>query len=118
MDEIAATGAQVVTCESDARGINVNQLLAVLGERNIMSVWAEGGGTLLASLIEGGHADEVWAYLAPVVIGGDGLAAIGPAGTRHLAEALRLSDVSVEMVPPDVLVRGNTGTWTPKLARP
>lgn len=115
---IAATGAQVVTCESDGHGINLDQLLAVLGERNIMSVWAEGGGTLLGSLTAGGHADEVWAYLAPVVIGGDGLAAVGPAGTRSLADALRLANVSVEMLPPDVLVRGNTGTWTPKLVQP
>jgi hypothetical protein len=52
------------------------------------------------------------------VIGGDGLAAIGPAGTRGLADAMRLSNVSVEMLPPDVLVRGNTGTWTPKLVQP
>ncbi|MBA4180124.1 MAG: bifunctional diaminohydroxyphosphoribosylaminopyrimidine deaminase/5-amino-6-(5-phosphoribosylamino)uracil reductase RibD [Anaerolinea sp.] len=115
---IAATGAQVIECEPNARGINLSQFLGALGERNIMSMWAEGGGTLLASLIEGGHADEVWAYLAPMVIGGDGLAAVGATGTKTLLDALRLSDVSVEELAPDVLIRGNTGVWSPKLAQP
>lgn len=114
---IAATGAQLVTCESDGNGVNLHQLMAALGERNIMSIWAEGGGTLLGSLIEGGHVDEVWAYLAPMVIGGDGLAAVGPFGARGLMGALRLSDVTVEMLPPDVLVRGNTDSWAPRLGQ-
>ena len=113
---IAGKGAELVECEPDANGINLSQFLAVLGERNIMSVWAEGGGTLLGSLISGGHADEVWAYLAPMVVGDDGLASVATLGVSNLASAPRLSDVAIEALGRDVLIRGNTGTWSPKLA--
>ena len=109
-------GATLIECEAEERGVNLDQLLSALGQRNVGSIWAEGGGTLLGSLLTGSHADEVWAYLAPTLIGGDGLPAIGGLGTRSMTDALRLSDVQVEPLPPDVLIRGNTGHWSPRLA--
>ncbi len=108
-------GATLIECETDGIGLNLDQLLSALGQRNIGAIWAEGGGTLLGSLLEGGEADEVWAYLAPVLIGGDGLPAVVGFGARSMAESLRLSNVVVEQLPPDVLIRGNTGTWQPRL---
>jgi len=112
---IASRGATIIECESDSHGVNLAQLLSTLGQRNIGSVWVEGGGTLLGSLIEGGHADEVWAYLAPTLIGGDGLPAVSGFGVRSMSDSLRLVNVVVEPLPPDILIRGNTGTWTPRL---
>ena len=67
---IAAAGAQVVECEHDGAGLNLDQLLTTLAARGVLSVWAEGGGAVLGSLFEGGHVDEVWAFLAPSIIGG------------------------------------------------
>ena len=112
---MARRGATLIECEADEHGVNLDQLLAALGQRNVGSIWAEGGGTLLRSLLEGGHVDEVWAYLAPVLIGGDGLPAIGGFGVRSMGDALRLTQVTVEQVPPDILIRGNTENWTPRL---
>lgn len=112
---IANCGATVIECETDSQGVNLDQLLATLGQRNIGSVWVEGGGKLLGSLIEGGHADEVWAYLAPVLIGGDGLPAVGGFGVLAVADSLRLANVVVEQLSPDILIRGNTGRWAPHL---
>ena len=112
---IAATGARVVECERDGAGLNLDQLLSALGARGALSVWAEGGGTLLGSLLAGGHADEVQAFLAPALIGGDGVAAAGALGVTRAADALRLRDVAVERLGDDVLVRGHAGAWSPEL---
>ena len=76
-----------------------------------MSVWVEGGGTVLGSLFEGGQVDEVWAFIAPVVIGGGGLAAVGGVGPDLVSQAWRLKSPQVEIVGDDVLVRGRTGNW-------
>ncbi len=108
---MAVAGAQVILCERDARGLNLDQLLAALGERGILSIWAEGGATLLGSLFDGGHVDEVFAFLAPVLIGSLGRPAVEWPGFETMAEALRLRDVTIEPLPPDVLVRGYTGSW-------
>ena len=112
--EIAGAGATVIECEA-ARpgGLNLDQLLGTLGERGILSIWAEGGGTLLGALFDGGHADELWAFIAPLIIGGDGLPAVGGAGATSVAEAWRLREPVVETIASDILVRGYTGDWSP-----
>ena len=112
--EVAAAGAQLIDCERDARGVNLDQLLPALGQRGIISIWAEGGAAVLGSLFEGGHVDEVWAFLAPLIIGGDGLPAVASLGARALSDAFRLSEPTVELLHPDVLVRGYTGSWSPR----
>ena len=112
---IATLGASVIDCETASGGLNLNHLLATLGQRNIGSVWVEGGAALLGSLLAGEYADEVWAYLAPVLIGGDGLPALGGLGVRRVADSLRLANIVVERLSPDILIRGNAGSWAPRL---
>ncbi|MEX2080595.1 MAG: bifunctional diaminohydroxyphosphoribosylaminopyrimidine deaminase/5-amino-6-(5-phosphoribosylamino)uracil reductase RibD [Dehalococcoidia bacterium] len=111
--EIAATGAHVVDCESAPAGLNLDQLLTALGARGIMSIWAEGGPTLLGSLFDGGHANELWAFIAPIIIGGPSGAAVGGQGARFVAEAWRLRAPEVERLGEDLLVRGPCGEWSP-----
>lgn len=112
---IAGAGAQMVECERDGAGLNLDQLLAALAERGVLSIWAEGGGAVLGSLFAGGYVDEVWAFLAPSIIGGDGVAAVGGAGVARAADAFRLRERSVEVLGEDILVRGYAGDWSPQL---
>lgn len=113
--QIGTTGAQVIECEKAAGGVNLQQLLQALAQRSVTSIWAEGGGTILGSLFDEGLVDEVWAFLAPVIIGGRGVPAVGGEGARFVADATRLRDVEIERIGDDVLVRGYTGTWSPAL---
>lgn len=119
---VAATGAQLVDCEPElgtrnsepgtGHGLNLDQLLQTLGQRGIMSVWAEGGGTLLGSLFDGGHVDEVWAFIAPVILGGAGARpAVGGLGVDRVAYAWGLRETVVERLGEDILVRGYVGDW-------
>jgi diaminohydroxyphosphoribosylaminopyrimidine deaminase/5-amino-6-(5-phosphoribosylamino)uracil reductase len=104
--ELAAKAATVIECEPSLGGVNLDQLLLALGQRGVMSLWAEGGGTLLGSLFAGGHVDEVWAFIAPLVLGGDALPSIAGEGARSLLEVPRLHSVEVERLGDDVLIRG------------
>lgn len=110
---IARSGAHLIECEPAATGVNLGQLLRTLAQRGIMSIWAEGGGTLLGALLEGDHADELWAFVAPVILGSAGLPAVNGFAAETMAGALRLHDVLIEPLHPDVLIRGYTGTWSP-----
>jgi diaminohydroxyphosphoribosylaminopyrimidine deaminase/5-amino-6-(5-phosphoribosylamino)uracil reductase len=111
--EMTATGATVLECEPADPGVNLDQLLRALAQRGVVSLWAEGGATLLGSLFDGGHVDEVWAFIAPLIIGGSGPAAVGGEGVARVAEAWRIDAPVVESVGRDMLVRGYTGEWTP-----
>lgn len=103
---MAGAGAEVLILEPGVRGVNLDQLLTVLGQRGIVTAWVEGGGTLLGSLFEGGQVDETWAFIAPMIIGGDGLPAVAGEGALRLSDAWRLHQSEVEQLGVDLLVRG------------
>lgn len=111
--EIAVAGAQVLVCEGTDDGLNLHQLFQALVQREIVSVWAEGGATLLGSLFDGGHVDEVWAFIAPLIIGGEGRPAVLGSGAPTVADAWRLRNPVVESLGGDILVRGYIGDWSP-----
>lgn len=111
--EIAATGATVVECEHGEDGINLAQLLPTLARRGIITLWVEGGGTLLGSLFDADLVDEVWAFLAPRIIGGQGMPAVGGHGIDRISHAAALRDVRIERFDDDILVRGYAGRWSP-----
>jgi diaminohydroxyphosphoribosylaminopyrimidine deaminase/5-amino-6-(5-phosphoribosylamino)uracil reductase len=96
--------------------VDLEALLAELGEREITSVLVEGGGTLLGSFFEPskfhekGLVDKVIAFIAPVIMGGrDAKLAVGGKGAEKITDALRLSRVKVERFGDDVMICGYTG---------
>jgi diaminohydroxyphosphoribosylaminopyrimidine deaminase/5-amino-6-(5-phosphoribosylamino)uracil reductase len=115
--ELTATGAEVVVLEPGATGINLAQLLQALGRRGILSAWVEGGSTVLGSAFDEDLVDEVWAFIAPKLIGGRGLPAIGGVGADTMAAATTLREPTTEMLGDDLLVRGYTGRWQPTTIR-
>lgn len=109
MAAIVAAGADVLMLEPSGDGVNLHQLLRILGRRSVLSLIVEGGPTVLTSFFAQELVDEVHAYIAPIVLGGDGLPLFAP-GAGFGPERLR--DVEIEPLPPDVLIRGYTGSWT------
>jgi len=69
-------------------------------------VLVEGGPTLLGALFDARLVDKLHAVIAPLVIGGPAPAAVGGAGALHMADARRLTDVTVERLGDDVLITG------------
>ena len=100
-------GAEVLELPLRAGLVDLEELLAELGRREITSVLVEGGGTLLGSFFDQGLVDKVVAFIAPVIIGGtEARLAVGGGGAQRIAQALRLSRVRVERVGDDVMITG------------
>ena len=108
-ESLQQRGVTVLELEEGATGINLEQLLLALGQRNIVSLIAEGGPTVHAALLANDLVDEVHAYIAPRILG-NGIPLL-PAGTLPLA--LELREPVIEPLAPDVLLRGYTGSWSP-----
>ena len=87
--------------------VDLGAVLLALRERGCQSVMIEGGARVLGSAFDMGLVDEVWAFVAPLVIGG-GQPAVAGEGPARLADAFRLHDARTEALGPDVLIRGLT----------
>ena len=105
LEGLRGAGVDVVVAGSGPR-VDLRAALRLLAERDVLSVFVEGGAELAGSLIEGGLVDRVAWFLAPILIGGAAApGALGGSGTIRLVDAPRLVDPQVTTVGDDVLVQ-------------
>jgi len=99
-------GCEVVVFPGESR-VPIMPLLAELGQRGMTNVLVEGGGKVLGSFLAAGQVDEVEAYIAPVLEGGDHphTPARGR-GVLRMGDAARLQNVAYSEVAGDMRVRG------------
>ncbi len=87
--------------------ISPKQLLAALRKMNVISVLVEGGGAVLGSFIDEGLADKVYAFYAPILIGGESAVVIGGQGVGRISDTLHLAQVSVCYFGDNTLITGS-----------
>lgn len=85
-------------------GLHLPSLLDALWSRGVRSVLVEGGPRLAGSFLAAGLVDRVIAYIAPAVIGGDGLPALSGPGAATIGDARRFTIVDVRRTGPDLRV--------------
>lgn len=100
-------GVEILQIETDDNGRpDLDALLDALGARGINAAMVEGGGAVLGSFFDAGLVDEVWAFIAPVIIGGKDANSVAGRGAARLADAWRLDNAETELLDGDVLLRG------------
>jgi len=75
-----------------------------LGERGLTSVLVEGGSTVAAEALRARVVDRVVLFVAPRLLGGDAVPAIGTLGITSVARALRLRDMRVARAGQDLVL--------------
>ena len=100
---LSRAGGEVVRLPGSGR-VALASVLRELGRRGVTSVLVEGGTTLAGALIRAGLVDRLVLYLAPILLGGDGIPVVGPLGVREPARALRLRGLRVASVGQDLVV--------------
>ena len=68
---LADSGCELFHCQSTESQVRVEELLSELGRRRMTNVLAEGGGHILGCLFDLAEIDEIQAFIAPKLIGGD-----------------------------------------------
>lgn len=103
---VSERGIQVIVC-GEGPQVDLRSGLQRLSELGICSLLVEGGGRLNGSLLQNKLVDEVALFLAPKIIGG--LHAPGSfvfEGFDLMADAVALSDLSVEQIGDNVCITG------------
>jgi diaminohydroxyphosphoribosylaminopyrimidine deaminase/5-amino-6-(5-phosphoribosylamino)uracil reductase len=96
-------GAEVIAAELDSTGrINLDFVLRELGRRMCNDVLVEAGPTLVGRILQLGLADEVVAYVAPVLLGQDARAMATLPALQALDQAQRYTMHSAERIGDDV----------------
>ena len=107
-DKLRRRRAEVVTFPTGQDGrVSMDALLAELGRRGVVSLLAEGGGMVLGSLFDGGLVDKVYAFIAPVIIGGQGAPSpVEGQGADNMAGARKMERTSLRTIGSDWLIVG------------
>jgi diaminohydroxyphosphoribosylaminopyrimidine deaminase/5-amino-6-(5-phosphoribosylamino)uracil reductase len=105
-DPLRQAGCEMLTVKGDPGRPSVSELLKILGQRRLTNVLVEGGAQVLGSFFDAGLVDEVWTFIAPIIIGGTTKSAVGGNGVDKLAAAMRLGEWNVETIEDNVLMHG------------
>jgi diaminohydroxyphosphoribosylaminopyrimidine deaminase/5-amino-6-(5-phosphoribosylamino)uracil reductase len=84
-------------------------VVRALGARGVTTLLVEGGATVAADALRARAVDRLVLFVAPRLVGGDGVPAIGPLGVRRVARALAVQDLAVARVGDDLVLEGRVG---------
>ncbi|HEU4382992.1 MAG TPA: bifunctional diaminohydroxyphosphoribosylaminopyrimidine deaminase/5-amino-6-(5-phosphoribosylamino)uracil reductase RibD [Anaeromyxobacteraceae bacterium] len=99
-------GVEYLRCRARGGRVDLRDLMARLAARGVVSLLVEGGAEVHAAFLREGLADRVVLFVAPALLGGDGLTWSGELGLRRMAQALRLEDVEVGHAGEDLVISG------------
>lgn len=97
-------GARLLPIRARRGKIPLAAALARLADEGVGALLVEGGGGLAAALLREGWVDELVWFMAPKLIGADGVPSVGALGVARLADAPPFAIERVRRLGDDVLV--------------
>ena len=99
-------GVEMLLCKEKEGLVDVRNLLELLGQSGIDSILLEGGGSLNYTFLAEGLADELYAFIAPKIVGGmNAKTPVDGAGMEKMADAINLELENVLNIGHDVLLK-------------
>ena len=97
-------GAELWPCGvSDTGGVDLEYFVRRCAVEGLGRLFLEGGGKLAASFVRAGLVDRIEWFRAPLLIGGDGIPALGALGLSQMSHAPRWHMDATERINEDVL---------------
>ena len=90
-EALRTAGVRLIPVSDDRQHMEIGAALQALGTFGLTRVLVEGGAQVATSLFAAGIVDHLAWFEAPMVIGGDGVAALAGLGVEAVDEASRLS---------------------------
>ncbi len=93
--------------------VDLAALLVRLGEEGVAALLVEGGACINGAFCDNGMVNEVYLFLAPMLIGGPAPAAVAGNGVCALQDAPRFSIIEVGSIGEDIIVHAvrSEGSW-------
>lgn len=108
-------GCEVVEVTRTENGIDLKELMQILGEKKIDSILLEGGGNLNFSALQAGIVTKAETYIAPKLFGGtDAKTPVGGMGIALPQDAFRLQNPKVTQIEEDILIEWEVCSCSPE----
>jgi diaminohydroxyphosphoribosylaminopyrimidine deaminase / 5-amino-6-(5-phosphoribosylamino)uracil reductase len=107
VQRIVDAGAEILSYPDTGGKSNLFFLLEQLGKRGVIQLLVEGGPTVISSFLKENLADEIYVYIAPKILAGQGGAAI-TAPMSQLSMEVGLNNIEIKMFDTDVRITGLT----------
>lgn len=101
---LEAQGVNILHIPSNESGIDLDVLMQELGEMKIDSVLIEGGAAMHTSALQAGIVNKVQIYIAPKILGGDGISAFGSMGIAEVNHAIGLKNPKIKTFGEDIMI--------------
>lgn len=101
---LQAENVNIIHMPTNTSGIDLNYLMDKLGSMKIDSVIIEGGASLHTSALKAGIVDKIQVYIAPKIIGREGINAFGCMGVKRVDECVELGVPKITVLDNDILV--------------
>jgi diaminohydroxyphosphoribosylaminopyrimidine deaminase/5-amino-6-(5-phosphoribosylamino)uracil reductase len=98
-------GVKVFQVPAQEAGMDIPNVLELLCREGYPRLFVEGGGRVAASFIRAGVVDRLEWFRAPIILGGEGKAAIGELHVEGLGQAMRFRRVECAPVGDDLWER-------------
>ena len=106
LESLKSFNVEILCCEEKNGHVDINDLMVKLGEMGIDSLLLEGGSTINAAFLETDCVDEIYAFIAPKIIGGqDSKSPVGGKGIDLMKDAIMLKDIKIEQFDNDILIK-------------
>ena len=104
--ELEGLGVEIIKTESDNGRVNLKELMKILGEeKDIDSVYVEGGASLHASLLKEKLVNKALVYIAPKIFGSfEAKSPIGGGGIEEPDDAINLVEGSITRIDEDLFL--------------
>ena len=102
---LADAGARIMEVGDGPGGVNIHEVFKRLAEDGITRVLVEGGAQLASTLVAEDILDEVVLFRAPVVVGPDGVRALGGYALSAIERSPRYRQIETALVGEDQMRR-------------
>ena len=105
-DAWTAAGAkvEVVGPGPAGQGVDLADVLRLLGHEGVLQALIEGGATVHGAFVAAGLANRMVAYIAPVLLGSGGRSALEWHGPESITDAMRATVIAVDLVGNDLRI--------------
>lgn len=101
------SGAEVLVIPGKDNHVDLVGLVKELGRREVTNILVEGGGNLLAAMIQMQLIDKIMAFIAPIIIGGkNSPTPVEGESVTKLIQSLKVENWITKRVGEDLLVAG------------
>jgi diaminohydroxyphosphoribosylaminopyrimidine deaminase/5-amino-6-(5-phosphoribosylamino)uracil reductase len=96
----------IIVHKFNSEKIEINKVLKYLAGQKIISVLVEGGGEVIGSFIDSKMINEIYAFYAPIIIGGNQARSVSGEGIEKIQDAIKIKSPKMRKFDDNFLIYG------------